>query len=173
MVFFDSLRIRFANLAINDLTFLLDEVMEKIAAINNTNPNPNNNPSAASNSNLNGADDDMQGNNQSAGQMERIALSCLTLATASLGLLADLTRAIVHPWMVVELGDRLPAMLLLNLLTLTGPRCGQLKVKNRQSPLAKAFQPRSLVYLIGRLLLNMSRDRKSTMGFLFSHQFSF
>ena len=85
--------LRFSNLLINDLTYLMDEGLSKMASLEDPDP-------------------------RTRSQSASIVRSCLQLAQESLSLLCALTTSIKGAFIRAELQDRLPAMLLLNMRTI-------------------------------------------------------
>lgn len=138
---------------INDVTYLLDESLTKLAEIHKA-ERGNKQQEGTNPSSEEGEGEDAN----DLSRTERICKSCMQLANESLSLLSSLTTQITAPFVIPELGNRLPAMLLLNMLTLTGPRCRELKV--READKKYFFRPRDLLHSMSLTIVNMRRERK-------------
>lgn len=150
----------------NDVTFLLDETMENLSKLHHHEKRA----LSVEGGGATEASDDQ--NDEDVSRYEQAFRSCLMLAHQSLHLLVDFTggfgmqqhHLMLHfirgPFVVKELGDRLAACLLLNMRTLTGPKCRELRVK--RAGVASLFQPRQLVWLLSQLAINMSSDASSS-----------
>lgn len=86
-------------------------------------------------------------------QLEGSAATYTALGKSTVGLLKEFTAETKRPFMTPEIVDRLAAMLNYNLDALVGPRCQDLKVKN---PDKYRFNPRELLSDILQVYLNLS-----------------
>ena len=131
--------VRFVNLLVNDITYLLDEAMTKLAAIHERESNP---PSTT-------ADDQSDDHRRQEQQCQ----SCIQLGFETLHLLQYLTLAIREPFLRAEVVDRLAGMLDLKLALLVGPKCRGLRV----SGAAEKFQfyPRTWLAELVRIYMNL------------------
>ena len=77
----------------------------------------------------------------------------MALGNETVHMLQYLTKEVVEPFMVSEVVDRLAAMLDYNLAQLVGPKCQELKVKNREK---YHFQPRVLLSEIIDIYLHLN-----------------
>lgn len=146
---------------INDVTYLLDESLAKLAEIHKAErgheqQQQQQRGEQQEEGQIGEASQGDTANEQ--GRRERICKSCMQLANESLSLLSSLTTQITAPFVIPELGNRLPAMLLLNMLTLTGPRCRELKVRDADKKYF--FRPRDLLHSLSLIIVNMRRERK-------------
>lgn len=131
-----ELFLRFSNLMINDLTYLLDEALEKIGLLNNS---------------FTQSEGSSEHSSESNARNESIARSCLQLAGESLVLLDLLTTQITGPFIRPELQDRLPAMLLLNMRTI-------LNVKHPVVNNPEFWKPRLLIKDMLSIFEHMSSE---------------
>ena len=141
---------------INDVTYLLDESLAKLAEIHKAERGHEQQQQRGRRGGTSWTAS--QGDANEQGRRERICKSCMQLANESLSLLSSLTTQITAPFVIPELGNRLPAMLLLNMLTLTGPRCRELKVRDADKKYF--FRPRDLLHSMSLIIVNMRRERK-------------
>ncbi|PJF16742.1 hypothetical protein PSACC_03438 [Paramicrosporidium saccamoebae] len=142
----NELFIRFVNLLVNDVTFLLDESISKLADIHSK----QNELSTWSNRPPN----ERQEVENGLRTLERQCESYLQLATSTLDMLEYFTSEILDPFVRPEVVDRLAAMLCHNILQMVGPKCTNLKV---QTPEKYHWEPRVVLRLLVGSLLNMSR----------------
>lgn len=138
--------VRFVNLMINDVTYLLDESLSELSQIAEieremAQPDWNNQPSTHRRERLN-----------TLRSIERHASGYVTLGRSTVDLLKVFTGETKAPFMVPEIVGRLAAMLDYNLDALAGPRCGDLKVNN---PEKYRFNPAELLTDILQVYLNL------------------
>ncbi|TFK28063.1 ubiquitin conjugation factor E4 [Coprinopsis marcescibilis] len=140
--------IRFINLMINDVTYLMDESLGELAQIHNIQQE---------------MDDQVTWNSQSAEHrreregtlrsLERHASGYTTLGRSTVELLKVFTAETKQPFMMPEIVDRLAAMLDYNLAALAGPKCQDLVVRE---PEKLKFNPKALLSDILQVYLNLS-----------------
>src|SRR6185295_13193162 len=70
------------------------------------------------------------------------ATSYMQLANETLAMMKGFTKALLKPFTMPEIVQRLASMLNYNLATLAGPKCGNLKVENAEK---YHFRPRELL----------------------------
>ena len=145
--------IRFANLLNNDVTYLLDESLSKLAEINAIQAEMAT-PGFSSQPAQYKKEKDTQ-----MAQAERQASGYMSLGNETVHMLQYMTAdpKIISPFMAPEVVDRLAAMLDYNLNTLVGPKSTDLKVKN---PEKYRFNPRVLLTMIIDVYLNLSHRRE-------------
>ena len=132
---------------INDVTYLMDESLtelSQIAAIQHEMDNPEwqTKPTEYRR--------EREGTLRS---LERHASGYVTLGRSTVDMLKIFTAETKAPFMVPEIVDRLAAMLDYNLDALVGPRCSELKVKDREK---YRFEPRKLLSDILDIYLNLA-----------------
>lgn len=140
--------VRFVNLMINDVTYLMDESLSELTQIYNIQTEMEDQAVWATKS--------AQYRREQEGtlrQLERHASSYITLGKSTVGLLKVFTAETKAPFMMPEIVDRLAAMLNYNLDALVGPKCQELKVKE---PEKYKFKPRELLSDILEVFLNLS-----------------
>lgn len=142
--------IRFVNLMINDVTYLLDESLTDLAKIHELQTEMAD-AEAFSRQPLQYRRE-REGNLRS---LERQTTTYTQLGSSTVALLKMFTAEAREPFMVPEIVDRLAAMLDYNLDALVGPRCSELKVKN---PEKYKFQPRELLADILDVYLSLSEQ---------------
>lgn len=140
--------IRFVNLMINDVTYLMDESLADLAKIHEiqtemADTNAFNQQSAQH----------RQERESELRTLERKATSYVSLGNSTVELLKVFTAETKEPFMAPEIRDRLAAMLDYNLDALVGPRCENLLVKN---PEKYKFNPRQILSQILEVYLNLS-----------------
>jgi ubiquitin conjugation factor E4 B len=140
--------VRFANLLMNDATYLLDESLSKLAEIHTIQLEMKNKAAW-----------EAQPANQRK-ERERLlrtlegqATSYTTLGKTTVALLKEFTAETKGPFMTPEIVDRLAAMLNYNLDALVGPRCQDLVVENADK---YRFNPKQLLSDILQIYLNLS-----------------
>lgn len=117
--------IRFVNLMINDVTYLMDESLSDLVKIHEIQEEMANTEEFAK--------QPLQYRREREGalrSLERQTSSYVALGNSTILLLKLFTAETKSPFMVPEIVDRLAAMLDYNLDALVGPRCQDLKVKN-------------------------------------------
>ncbi|XP_017108741.2 ubiquitin conjugation factor E4 B [Drosophila bipectinata] len=143
--------VKFVNMLMNDTTFLLDECLENLKRIHQTQQ------LLADKANLGKMSAEQQQSRLTQlATDERQCRSYLTLARETVDLFHYLTSDIKEPFMRAELVDRLSSMLNFNLKQLAGPKCNDLKVKN---PAKYGWEPRSLLAQIFDIYLHLDCDR--------------
>jgi len=144
--------IRFINMMINDITFLLDESLDALKRIHEVQED------MADPAKWAGQNQETQTNRaRQLNQDERQCRSYLTLARETVDMFHYLTQDIVEPFLRPELADRLAAMLDCNLEQLTnGPKCKNLKVKN---PEKYGWDPKWLLSHIIDIYLHLDSDK--------------
>ena len=143
--------VRFVNLMINDVTYLMDESLSELAQISQIQHEMeeegwNNRP--------------QQYRREREGtlrQLERHASGYTTLGRSTVDLLKIFTAETKAPFMMPEIVNRLAAMLDYNLDALAGPRCQDLIVKDREK---YRFEPRVLLSDILQVYLNLSDEEE-------------
>lgn len=142
--------VRFVNMLINDTTFLLDESLDSLKSINETQQMM-----------ANVAEWEGQAREVRTSRLRQLATderqcrSYLTLATETLEMMFYLTRHVQGPFLRPELIDRIAAMLNFNLQQLCGPKCRNLKVKN---PEKYGFEPKNLLDRLTQLYVNLDSE---------------
>ncbi|EGN98229.1 hypothetical protein SERLA73DRAFT_109617 [Serpula lacrymans var. lacrymans S7.3] len=140
--------VRFVNLMINDVTYLMDESLSELTQIHNIQTEMKDEATWATKS--------AQYRREREGtlrQLERHASGYTTLGKSTVGLLKDFTGETKAPFMMPEIVDKLAAMLDYNLDALVGPKCKELTVKD---PEKYKFSPRQLLSDILQVYLNLS-----------------
>ncbi|KAL6304363.1 ubiquitin conjugation factor E4 [Sparassis latifolia] len=140
--------IRFVNLMINDVTYLLDESLSELAKIHEIQTEMEDAATFASK-----PQQYRREREQALRGLERQASGYVQLGNSTVGLLKTFTGETKAPFMVPEIVDRLAAMLDYNLDALAGPRCQDLIVKN---PDKYKFNPKQLLSDILQVFLNLS-----------------
>ncbi|KAM7342203.1 ubiquitination factor E4B [Cochliomyia hominivorax] len=143
--------VKFINMLMNDTTFLLDECLENLKRIHQTQVLMLNEPAW---SNL--GSEQQQSRLSQLATDERQCRSYLTLARETVEMFHYLTDDIKEPFMRDELVDRLSSMLNFNLHQLCGPKCNDLKVRN---PAKYGWEPRRLLGQIFDIYLHLDCDR--------------
>jgi len=139
--------VKFVNLMINDVTYLMDESLSEltqIATIEHEMDSPE------------WQTKPLQYRREREGtlrSLERLASSYTTLGRSTVDMLKIFTAETKSSFMVSEIVDRLAAMLDYNLDALVGPRCNDIKVKDREK---YRFEPRTLLSDILQIYLNLS-----------------
>ncbi|KAI0789740.1 ubiquitin elongating factor core-domain-containing protein [Abortiporus biennis] len=140
--------VRFVNLMINDVTYLMDESLSILSKIHDIQSEM--------------ADQDTYSRQPTAHRrerestlrtLERQAISYTQLGASTVALLKTFTAETKQPFMVPEIVDRLAAMLDYNLDALVGPKCQDLRVSN---PEKYKFNPKQLLSDILEVYLNLS-----------------
>lgn len=145
----DRLFVRFTNLLLNDVTFLLDESISKLGEIHERQLLMDDTTAWAARP----APERRELEN-GLRTLERQCESYIQLASATLDMLEYLTTEIVDPFLRPELLDRLAAMLSLNVVQMVGPKCSNLKVRQ---PEKYHWRPREVLSMLVGSILNMSR----------------
>ncbi|KAJ3770697.1 ubiquitin conjugation factor E4 [Lentinula raphanica] len=146
--------VRFINLMINDVTYLMDESLSEMTQIHDIQTE---------------MDDTEQWNAKpleyrreregTLRQLERHASSYTTLGRSTVELLKLFTAETKRPFMMPEIVDKLAAMLDYNLEALVGPRMQNLKVRE---PAKLRFEPKALLSDLLQIFLNLSDQPEFT-----------
>ncbi|XP_059618779.1 ubiquitin conjugation factor E4 B [Phlebotomus argentipes] len=142
--------VKFINMLMNDTTFLLDECLEYLKRIHETQVLVMDEAEWAKLS-----DEAQQTRQRQLTQDERQCKSYLTLARETVDMFHYLTVDIKEPFLRPELVDRLSSMLNFNLQQLCGPKCNNLKVR---TPVKYGWEPRRLLGQIIDIYLHLSCD---------------
>ncbi|XP_061397398.1 ubiquitin conjugation factor E4 B [Musca vetustissima] len=143
--------VKFINMLMNDTTFLLDECLENLKRIHQTQIMMANDSAWSSL-----GSEQQQARLSQLATDERQCRSYLTLARETVEMFHYLTDDIKEPFMRDELVDRLSSMLNFNLHQLCGPKCNDLKVRN---PAKYGWEPRRLLGQIFDIYLHLDCDR--------------
>ncbi|KAF8645185.1 hypothetical protein AX16_008012 [Volvariella volvacea WC 439] len=148
--------VRFVNLMINDVTYLMDESLSELTQIHNIQVE---------------MDDQATWNAQSLEHrreregtlrsLERHASGYTTLGRSTVELLKIFTAETKAPFMMPEIVNRLAAMLDYNLNVLVGPKYQELKVRE---PEKLKFNPRALLGDVLQVYLNLSDQPEFIKG---------
>ena len=140
--------VRFINLMINDVTYLMDESLSELTQIHNIQVE---------------MDDQATWNSKpleyrreremTLRSLERHASGYTTLGRSTVELLKVFTAETKAPFMMPEIVDRLAAMLDYNLQALVGPKYQELRVRE---PEKLKFSPRELLSDVIQVYLNLS-----------------
>ncbi|KAK7497939.1 hypothetical protein BaRGS_00010810 [Batillaria attramentaria] len=130
--------VRFVNMLINDMTFLLDESLDSLKRIHEV--------------------QDLMDNATQWNAIPRCR-SYLTLATETVEMFHYFTEKIKRPFLTETLVDRLAAMLDFNLQQLCGPKCKDLKVKN---PAKYGWEPKKLLNTLTDIYLHLDCEDFAT-----------
>lgn len=142
--------VRFVNMLINDTTFLLDESLDSLKSINETQQ------MMANVADWEALPRDMRTSRlRQLSTDERQCRSYLTLASETLDMMLYLTKHVQAPFLRPELIDRIAAMLNINLQQLCGPKCRNLKVKN---PEKYGFEPKTLLDRLTQIYVNLDSE---------------
>ncbi|EPZ32290.1 U box domain-containing protein [Rozella allomycis CSF55] len=136
--------IRFFNLLLNDITYLLDESLTKLTEINKLQHELENNSLSQN---------ERSEKEKTLYRTERQVTSTLTLGNATLEMLKMITSKVTEPFFAPEIVERLAAALNYHLSQLVGPSCIELKVRN---PEKYKFNPKGLLSDLIDLYLNLS-----------------
>ena len=140
--------VRFVNLMINDVTYLMDESLSELSQIYNIQQQMADREAWAALP--------LQQRREREGtlhSLERQATSYTQLGNSTVDMLKIFTAETKEPFMMPEIVDRLAAMLDYNLDALVGPRCNDLRVENREK---YHFTPRQLLSDVVQVYLNLS-----------------
>ncbi|XP_055633868.1 ubiquitin conjugation factor E4 B [Toxorhynchites rutilus septentrionalis] len=143
--------VKFVNFFLNDTTYLLDECLEYLKRIHETQVLMMDETAW----NELGADAHQSRQRQLV-QDERQCRSYLTLARETVDMFHYLTIDIKEPFLRPELIDRLSSMLNYNLQQLCGPKCNDLRVRN---PMKYGWEPRRLLGQLIDIYLHLSCDQ--------------
>lgn len=140
--------VRFVNLMINDVTYLMDESLSELTQIHNIQVEMDDKATWESKP--------LEYRREREGvlrSLERHASGYTTLGRSTVELLKIFTAETKAPFMMPEIVDRLAAMLDYNLQALVGPKCQDLVVRE---PEKLKFNPRALLSDIIQVFLNLS-----------------
>ncbi|KAG5648373.1 hypothetical protein DXG03_004945 [Asterophora parasitica] len=140
--------VRFVNLMINDVTYLMDESLSELSQIHAIQVEMDD--KATWNAKPHEYRREREGTLRS---LERHASGYTTLGRSTVELLKVFTAQTKAPFMMPEIVDRLAAMLDYNLVALVGPKYQELKVRE---PEKLKFSPRALLSDILQVFLNLS-----------------
>lgn len=142
--------VRFANMLVNDATYLLDESLSKLASIKSMQTE------MADRSAWEARDaTERQEREQHLRQTEGQATSYITLGKSTVELLKLFTAEATEAWMMPEIVERLAAMLDFNLTLMTGSRSADLNVEGRDK---YRFDPKRLLSDILAVFINLSGE---------------
>ncbi|PVD36627.1 hypothetical protein C0Q70_03613 [Pomacea canaliculata] len=142
--------VRFINMLMNDTTFLLDESLDSLKRIHETQELMDN---QAQWNTL--TRDQQQQKIRQLSMDERQCRSYLTLATETVEMFHYLTEEIKDPFLEESLVERLAAMLDFNLQQLCGRKCKDLKVKN---PIKYGWEPKKLLSTLVDIYLHLDSE---------------
>ncbi|KAJ6613305.1 ubiquitin elongating factor core-domain-containing protein [Mycena sp. CBHHK59/15] len=140
--------VRFVNLMINDVTYLMDESLSELTQIHNIQQEMDD--QATWNTKP------VQYRREREGvlrNLERHASGYISLGRSTVELLKIFTAETKAPFMMPEIVDRLAAMLDYNLHALIGPKYRDLEVRDREK---LKFNPKALLSDIIQVFLNLS-----------------
>lgn len=143
--------VKFVNMLMNDTTFLLDECLEYLKRIHETQALMMDEAAWKALSTEN-----QQSRQRQLMQDERQCRSYLTLGKETVEMFHYLTIDIKEPFLRPELIDRLASMLNFNMHQLCGPKCNDLKVR---SPHKFGWDPRGLLSRLFDIYLHLSCDK--------------
>ncbi|XP_053677494.1 ubiquitin conjugation factor E4 B [Anopheles nili] len=142
--------VKFVNFFLNDTTYLLDECLEYLKRIHETQV------LMMDDSGWNAQTQEAQQSRQrQLVQDERQCRSYLTLARETVDMFHYMTIDIKEPFLRPELIDRLSSMLNYNLHQLCGPKCNDLRVRH---PHKYGWEPRRLLGQLVDIYLHLSCD---------------
>ncbi|KAF8195457.1 ubiquitin elongating factor core-domain-containing protein [Pholiota molesta] len=144
--------VRFVNLMINDVTYLMDESLSELTQIHNIQVEMDD--KAAWEAKPAEYRREREGTLRS---LERHASGYTTLGRSTVELLKIFTAETKAPFMMPEIVDRLAAMLDYNLQALVGPKYQDLRVRE---PEKLKFNPRVLLSDILQVFLNLSDQKE-------------
>uniref|UniRef100_A0A182U099 Ubiquitin conjugation factor E4 B n=1 Tax=Anopheles melas TaxID=34690 RepID=A0A182U099_9DIPT len=142
--------VKFVNFFLNDTTYLLDECLEYLKRIHETQV------LMMDDSGWNALTQEAQQSRQrQLVQDERQCRSYLTLARETVDMFHYMTIDIKEPFLRPELIDRLSSMLNYNMHQLCGPKCNDLRVRH---PHKYGWEPRRLLGQLVDIYLHLSCD---------------
>ncbi|KAF7987086.1 hypothetical protein HWV62_255 [Athelia sp. TMB] len=148
--------VKFINLMINDVTYLMDESLSELTQIYNIQTEMQDTESWNAQSVQHRRERE-----STLRQLERHASGYITLGRSTVELLKVFTAETKAPFMMPEIVDRLAAMLDYNLEALVGPKCNELKVKD---PEKYRFKPKELLSDILQVFLNLSDQEEFVLA---------
>ncbi|EEB98380.1 hypothetical protein MPER_02122, partial [Moniliophthora perniciosa FA553] len=144
--------VRFVNLMINDVTYLMDESLSELTQIHDIQTEMDNNEAW-----LAQPQEYRREREGTLRSLERHASSYTTLGRSTVELLKLFTAETKAPFMMPEIVDRLAAMLDYNLVALAGPKYQTLKVRE---PEKLRFEPKTLLSDLIQIFLNLSSEKE-------------
>lgn len=144
--------VRFVNLMINDVTYLMDESLSELTQIHNIQVEMDDKETWDAK-----PVEYRRERESTLRSLERHASGYTTLGRSTVELLKVFTAETKGPFMMPEIVDRLAAMLDYNLQALAGPRCQELKVRE---PEKLKFDPKALLTDIIQVFLNLSDQKE-------------
>ncbi|KAK1229888.1 Ubiquitin conjugation factor E4 [Marasmius sp. AFHP31] len=144
--------VRFVNLMINDVTYLMDESLSELTQIHDIQTEMDNKEEWMAK-----PQEHRREREGTLRQLERHASSYTTLGRSTVELLKLFTSETKAPFMMPEIVDKLAAMLDYNLVALAGPRCQNLKVRE---PEKLRFDPKALLSDLIQIFLNLSDQQE-------------
>ncbi|KAF0531124.1 Ubiquitin conjugation factor E4 [Gigaspora margarita] len=144
--------VRFANLLMNDVTFLLDESLRKLAEIHSIQTEMDNKDEWESQT-----QQYRQERENTLRSDERSATSYISLGNETVEMLVHMTSEVADPFLTPQMVERLAAMLDYNLKSLVGPKCTELKVRN---PETYSFKPKELLSQLVKIYLNLCKRKE-------------
>ncbi|CAG8606478.1 30901_t:CDS:10, partial [Racocetra persica] len=144
--------VRFANLLMNDVTFLLDESLRKLAEIHSIQNEMDNREEWESK-----PQQYRQERESTLRADERSATSYMSLGNETVNMLVYMTSEVADPFLTPQMVERLAAMLDYNLKSLVGPKCTELKVRN---PETYSFKPKDLLSQLVNIYLNLCKHKE-------------
>ncbi|KAF9077770.1 ubiquitin elongating factor core-domain-containing protein [Rhodocollybia butyracea] len=146
--------VRFINLMINDVTYLMDESLSELTQIHDIQTEMDN--KEVWNTKSAEYRREREGTLRS---LERHASSYTTLGRSTVELLKHFTAETKKPFMMPEIVQKLASMLDYNLEALVGPKMTNLKVRE---PAKLRFDPRALLSDVLQIYLNLSDQPEFT-----------
>jgi ubiquitin conjugation factor E4 B len=141
--------VRFVNLLLNDVTFVLDESLSAFLQINDL---------SAQLKNATNMDQAVRSEKEEAlAAAQAKAKSYMQLTNETVSMLELFTRALADSFTMPEIVQRLADMLDYNLDAMVGPKSSQLRVDNREE---YGFNPRALLAEIVDVYINL-RDKEN------------
>ena len=145
--------VRFVNLLLNDVTYVLDETLASLAKIHDFQEQLKNPDALEATA--------RQEKEEALSEAEGRAKSYMALANESVGMLKLFTEALADSFTMPEIVQRLADMLDYNLDALIGPKAGNLKVSD---PKKYGFDARSMLSEITDVYLNLAEKESFVMA---------
>jgi ubiquitin conjugation factor E4 B len=142
--------VRFVNLMISDVTYLMDESLNDMTQIHAIQTEMKDEAAWAAK-----PQEYRREKEKSLRQLERMASGYCDLSRSTVELLQTFTAETREPFMLPEIVDKLAAMLDYNLDALVGPKCSELKVQN---PDKYRFNPRNLLKEFLSIFINLGHE---------------
>ncbi|CAH7685783.1 ubiquitin elongating factor core-domain-containing protein [Phakopsora pachyrhizi] len=144
--------VRFANLLMNDVTYLLDDTLGQLQEVNRIETKM-----ADQESWMALSENERKEEEGKLLSCERHCPSFLSLANENVNMLKTFTEETPDAFLKSEIVNRLAAMLDYNLNTLVGPKCQTLKIKD---PKKYHFQPKILLSDLIQVYINLWDQRE-------------